>query len=184
MRKLTAILFISLDMIADSPDQWQETFDDDMLADMQTRIDSSDAIVLGRVTYDYWMPYWPTATHEPFATFINTTPKYVASRTLDKVEWGGNNNIALLKGDLAAAIIELKQQSGKNISVEASPTLTLELLNNDLLDELKLMIHPVIAGRGERFFKDRTELKRLKLLENKTTRSGTIIATYQPLKKG
>lgn len=183
MRKLVAAFFISLDMSPESPDQWQETFDDDMLADMEARIATSDTILLGRMTYDYWMPYWPTATHEPYATYINNTPKYVASKTLHTVEWGSFNNAALLKGDLVVEVNKLKQQLGKNIAVEGSPVLVCELLEHDLLDELKLLIHPAIAGHGKRFFRDDGDMKRLKLLSNKTTSSGVIIASYEPVKK-
>jgi dihydrofolate reductase len=175
-------MFITLNGITAAPDQWQETFDDDMLAAMQARIDSSDAILLGRVTYDEWYPYWPTSAHEPFATYINSTPKYVVSNTLNQVEWGDRTNISLLKGDTAAAITQLKQQPGKNIAVEGSPSLVRYLIANDLLDELTLMIHPVVAGRGQPLFPAGSNLTHLKLINSQSTRSGTIIATYTPLK--
>jgi dihydrofolate reductase len=134
-------------------------------------------VFLGRVTYQEWAEYWPTAPDEPFASFINNVPKYVVSTTLDKVEW---KNSTLIKGNLAEEVATLKQQPGKDISVAGSPTLVRSLLQDDLLDELTLMVHPVVAGRGKRLFADGGDLKRLKLADSKMTRTGVAILTYQP----
>jgi len=181
MRKVVSGLFISLDGVTESPDKWQfDHFDDDMMANMAAHIAEADTVLLGRVTYQEWAPYWPTSTYEPFASYINNTPKYVVSTTLDKVEW---KNATLIKGNLAEEITRLKQQPGKNIAVEGSPSLVRSLLQNDLLNELTLMVHPVIAGSGKRLFKDGGDLKRLKLAATKTTRTGVVILTYQPAKK-
>ena len=181
MRKVVAGLFISLDGVTESPDQWQfDHFDEDMMATMGAHIAEVDTVLLGRVTYQEWAPYWPTSTDEPFASHINNTPKYVISTTLDQVEW---KNATLIKGNLAEEITKLKQQPGKNIGVAGSPTLVQSLLQSDLLDELTLMVHPVVAGSGKRLFKDESDLKRLKLVDSKTTRTGVVILTYQPDKK-
>jgi dihydrofolate reductase len=181
MRKVISGLFISLDGVTESPDQWQfDAFDEDMMATMTAHIAAEDTILLGRVTYQDWTHYWPTATDEPYASHINTTPKYVVSTTLDTVEWGSWQNISLIKGNLAEAIGRLKQQAGKNVGVAGSPTLVRSLLLADLLDELTLMIHPVVAGSGKRLFEGEHALKRLKLVASKTTRSGVSILTYQP----
>ncbi|MGQ0602495.1 MAG: dihydrofolate reductase family protein [Anaerolineales bacterium] len=184
MRKVVAGLFLSLDGVAELPDQWQcDHFDDDMLATLVAHIAAGDTVLLGRMTYGEWEPYWPTATDEPYASHINTTPKYVVSTTRDKVEWGKWNNATLIKGNLAEEIAKLKQQPGKNIGVSGSPTLVRTLLQSDLLDELQLQVHPVIAGRGKRLFKDGDELKRLKLVNSKMTRTGVAILTYRPDRK-
>lgn len=181
MRKVVSGLFISLDGVTESPDQWQfDHFDDGMMAALEAHIAAEDAILLGRVTYQEWEPYWPTATDEPYASHINNTPKYVVSSTLDKVTWGDRDNITLIKGNLAEAITKLKQQPGKNIGVSGSPTLVRSLLEHDLLDELTLMVHPVIAGSGKRLFKDGSALKRMKLVSSKTTSTGVALLTYQP----
>jgi len=181
VRKVVSGLFISLDGVTESPDQWQfDHFDDGMMAALEAHIAAEDAILLGRVTYQEWEPYWPTATDEPYASHINNTPKYVVSSTLDKVTWGDRDNITLIKGNLAEAITKLKQQPGKNIGVSGSPTLVRSLLENDLLDELTLMVHPVIAGSGKRLFKDGSALKRMKLVSSKTTSTGVALLTYQP----
>jgi len=182
MRKVVSGLFISLDGVVESPDQWQfDNFDEDMLAELGSVIAAQDAVLLGRVTYQDWASYWPTATDEPYASFINNTPKYVASTTLDKVEWGNRDNVKLIKGNLAQEIAKLKQQPGKDIGVSGSPTLVRTLLQSDLLDELQLQVHPVVAGRGKRLFQDGDELKRLKLVNSKMTRTGVAILTYQPV---
>jgi dihydrofolate reductase len=179
MRKVVAGLFISLDGITESPDQWQfDHFDDDMMAIMGAHIAAEGTILLGRVTYEEWAPYWPNSTDEPYASHINNTPKVVISTTLDKVKWGDWNNVALLTSNLAEEIARLKQQTGKNIGVSGSPTLVRSLLEADLLDELILMIHPVIAGKGKRLFKVGGDLKRLKLVNSKTTRTGVVVLTY------
>jgi dihydrofolate reductase len=88
MRKVVAGLFITLDGVSEEPSDWQETFDDDMAADINSSIAEVDTILLGRVTYQYWAPYWPTSSEEGYASFINNTPKYVVSKTLNDVAWG------------------------------------------------------------------------------------------------
>lgn len=153
VRKVISGLFISLDGVTESPNKWQfDNFDADMAAKLNSHIDAEDTILLGRVTYLDWAPYWPTSSDEPYASHINNTPKYVVSTTLDKVEWGQWNNATLIKGNLAQEISRLKQQPGKNIGISGSPSLVQSLLQSDLLDELILMIHPVVVGRGKRLF--------------------------------
>ena len=180
MRNVVAGLFISLDGVTESPDKWQfDHFDDEMMADMEAQLAAQDAVLLGRVTYQEWAAYWPTSTDEPFASYINNIPKYVVSTTLDRVEW---QNSTLIRGNLAEEIARLKQQPGKNIGVAGSSTLVQSLLQGDLLDELKLAVHPVVAGSGKRLFKDGSDLKRLKLIDAKTTSTGVLLLTYQPRK--
>ena len=89
MRRIVAAEYLSLDGVTESPDKWQfDVFDEDMGAAMNAHLAAEDAILLGRVTYEDWTPYWPTSTDEPYASHINTTSKYVVSTTLDAVEWG------------------------------------------------------------------------------------------------
>lgn len=185
MRKVVSGLFVTLDGVAEAPNQWQETFDEDMGADLGTFLPEIDTILLGRVTYQEWASYWPNYTDDSpdafYAQFINHTPKYVVSTTLDKVEWGKFDTVTLIKDNLAQEIGKLKRQPGKNISVQGSPTLVNSLLQHDLLDELTLYIHNVVTYSGKRLFAEGA-LKRLNLVEAKPTRSGVIIATYQPRK--
>ncbi len=179
MRKVVSGLFISIDGVVEAPNLWQfDVFDEDMGAAMSAHINSEDTILLGRVTYSEWAPYWPTATDEPYASHINNTPKIVVSTTLKQVAW---KNSTLVSGNLPGVIGELKRQPGKNIGVAGSPTLVRSLLRDDLIDELILMIHPVIAGSGKRLFADGTALKRLKLVNSAITRSGVAFLTYHRL---
>ena len=183
MRKVVSGLFISLDGVVESPDQWQFAFDEEMGAALATTLETSDTVLLGRVTYTEWAGYWPNvASGEDveFANWINNSPKYVASTTLDSVdEWA---NSTLIKGDLAAAVRKLKVGEGKGIAVTGSPGLVRSLVDQDLLDELVLLIHPVIAGGGrKKLFADDTPLKRLELVSAEPTSSGVVIATYRPV---
>jgi dihydrofolate reductase len=182
MRKVVAGLFISLDGVVESPDQWQfDVFDDAMGAAIFEQVATQDAALMGRVTYDEWRTYWPNATSdEDFAKFINTVPKYIVSNTLDDVSWGDYKTVNLIKGDPTAEVTRLKQQPGKTIAVLGSPTLVNSLLYKGLLDELLLMIHPVVVGKGKRLFNDGDALKRLKLVESKISSTGVPILRYVP----
>jgi dihydrofolate reductase len=183
MRKVVSWLFISLDGVVEAPNEWQfDVMDDDMIAAITAQTDAEDAMLMGRVTYQEWEPYWPTSTDEPYASHINNMPKYVVSTTLNEVEWGKWEEPTLIKGNLAQEINKLKQQSGKNISVGGSPTLVRSLIKENLLDELKLMIHPVIVGKGKRLFTEDVDLKRLQLVDSKVTGTGVVILTYRPAK--
>jgi dihydrofolate reductase len=180
MRKVTAGLFVSLDGVTESPEKWQlPYFNDEMGEAIGAAMVQADAMLLGRVTYQEFASYWPGVRSEdqPFADYMNNTPKYVVSRTLDTVEW---NNSTLIKGNIAEEITKLKQQPGKNIGITGSATLVQSLLQDDLLDELGLMIHPVVVGVGRRLFKDGGDLKELKLVDSKTFSTGVVSLTYQP----
>ena len=176
MRKIVSGLFISLDGVTEAPNEWQfDSFDDDLGGAMGTMIATTDTILLGRVTYQEWADYWPTSTDEPFASFINNTPKYVVSTTLETVDW---QNSTLIKGDLAAELARLKAQPGQDITVTGSPTLVRSLLAADLLDELTLMIHPVVVGGGKRLFAPSADLTRLQLAHHAITSTSVAILTY------
>ena len=182
MRKVTSGLFISLDGVVEAPHLWQfDVFDKDMEDAMIKFLADIDTILLGRVTYQEWAGYWPDFSGEggdmEYADFINGTPKYVASTTLDRLEW---RNSILIRGSLADTINRLKAESGKTIGVQGSPTLVRSLLAADLLDELTLMIHPVIAGEGKRLFPGAGELKRMTLIDSRITGSGVALLTYHP----
>jgi dihydrofolate reductase len=182
MRKVVSWLFISLDGVVEAPNEWQfDVFDDVMIADMTSQMDAEGAMLLGRVTYQEWAPFWPTSTDEPYASHINNIPKYIVSTTLEDVEWGKWEKPTLIKDNLPAEITKLKKQPGKNIGVGGSPTLVRSLLQDGLLDELKLMIHPVVVGKGKRLFTE-SDLQRLKLVDSRVTGTGVAILTYQPAK--
>ena len=180
MRKVTAGLFVSLDGVVESPEKWHfPYFNDEMGEAVGAAISSSDAMLLGRVTYQEFAAYWPgvSSEDEPFATHMNNAPKYVVSKTLDKAEW---NNSTLISGNVAEEITKLKQQPGKNIGITGSATLVQSLLQDDLLDELGLMIHPVVVGSGKRLFQEGGGPKGLKLVDSMTFSTGVVSLTYQP----
>jgi len=143
---------------------------------MGTAVANMDTALMGRVTYQEWQPFWPTSQIEPYASFINNVPKFVFSKTLDGVDW---QNITLVKGSLVEKVNELKRLPGKDIGVQGSISLQRSLIEANLLDELMLAIHPVVVGRGRRYFQDGDELKRFELIDCKTSGSGVLMATYR-----
>jgi dihydrofolate reductase len=179
MRKVTAGLFSTIDGVVEAPDQWQTAFDEEMGAALNRMLEEQDAVLLGRVTFTEWAGYWPTSTDEPFASWINGTTKYVASTTLDSVDQWANST--LIPGSVADFVADLKQQDGGTIGTAGSPTLVRSLMEYGLVDELTLMISPVVAGGGRaRLFPDDAALRNFELVEAQPTSSGTIIATYRP----
>lgn len=183
MRKIVAHLILTLDgvakfdVVADTIMRYRDT--EEVLADFFAKVAQEDAMLLGRVTYQEWADYWPTATVEPFASHINTVPKYVVSTTLDSAPWGTGTDATLITTGLADAIASLKQQSGGTIGIHGSPTLVETMLHANLLDELRLEIYPVIAGSGARLFQDGRGIKHLQLADSKITGNGVAILTYQ-----
>lgn len=179
MRKVYAGLFSSIDGVVEAPNEWQPAFDEEMGAALSRMLQEQDAVLLGRVTFTEWAGYWPTSTDEPFASWINGTQKYVASTTLDSVgQWP---NSTLIKGPVADFLAELRQQDGGTIGTAGSPTLVWSLIQEGLIDELTLMISPVVAGGGrKRLFPGDAALTRFELAEAQPTSSGALIATYRP----
>jgi dihydrofolate reductase len=180
MRKIVAGLFISLDGVTESSDQWHfPYFNDEMAEAIQSQMAASDTMLLGRVTYQEFAGFWPRQTEAdmPMADYMNNTPKLVVSTTLETVEW---QNSTLIKGNVVEALTKLKHQPGKNINITGSGTLVRSLLRDDLLDELQLLVHPIVVGRGKRLFADTSEPKALKLVDSKTFSTGVLSLTYQP----
>ena len=192
MRKLTAALFITLDGVVEAPGSddttlpekrgWSMPFMTDEVGQViGASMASSDAMLLGRRTYQDFAAYWPKVpADDPFGQFMNNQTKYVVSRTLDKAEW---KNSHLIKGDVAAELTKLKQQPGKDINIVGSGTLTRSLIEADLVDELQLMLCPVVLGVGKRLFDDTHFTKSMKVLEAKSFASGMIYLRLQPEKK-
>lgn len=184
MRKIVSHLILTLDgvavfdSVADTIVKLRDT--EEVLADFFAKVAEEDAMLLGRVTYQEWADYWPTSDVEPFASHINSVPKYVVSTTLEAAPWESDGKATLLKGHLTDAVTTLKQQPGKHIGVHGSPTLVESLLQGDLLDELRLEIYPVVAGSGARLFHDGQAVKHLQLADSKITSNGVAILTYQP----
>ena len=175
MRKVVAYELLSLDGVAEAPDLFITAWDEAMDANLAAVIATQDAVVLGRRSYDDWAPYWPDSDVEPFATFINGVAKHVATSTpLDPV-W---TNAAAIDGDLADFVRDLKAQQGGDIGVHASISITRALLAADLLDELKLVIAPTIAGSGRRLFHAEHPVG-LESIRSVTSPTGHLLVDYR-----
>ncbi|GAA3952371.1 dihydrofolate reductase family protein [Actinomadura viridis] len=174
MRKIVSGLFISLDGVVEAPDQWHfPYFDEEMGEVVQGLMDGSDAMLLGRRTYEEFASFWPTSTDEG-AEHMNGTPKYVVSNTLTSAEW---QNTTLISGDVNKELARLKEQPGGNLGVTGSGTLVRSLLRDGLLDELHLLMHPIAVGTGKRLFDDGPQVP-LRLTGSKTFGSGVLHLTY------
>ena len=180
MRKLVAGLYVSLDGVTESPEKWSFPYFNDEVGQMLgSQMAEADTLLLGRRTYQEFAAYWPDKTVEddPFADYINTVPKLVVSTTLTTLEW---NNSTLITGDVAAQLTRLKQQPGKNISITGSVTLVGSLLRQGLLDELRLLLYPIVVGTGRRLFQDGSEQVPLKLVDARAFSTGVVSLVYQP----
>jgi dihydrofolate reductase len=137
---------------------------------------SSEALLLGRVTYEGFAAAWPSREGE-FADKFNTMPKYVVSSTLDEPEW---NNSTVLKGDVAEEVARLKQEQDGDIVVHGSARLVQTLIEADLVDEVRLMVFPVVLGSGKRLFGETSDKKPLRLVDSKVVGDGVAIFIYEP----
>jgi dihydrofolate reductase len=142
----------------------------------------TDAFLLGRRTYDIFAAYWPRVTdpNDPVAAALNRLPKYVVSRTLDKVEW---HNSTLLRGDVPKQVAELKRRHERDILIQGSSELLQTLLANDLVDEYRLLTFPVVLGSGKRLFGTGAVPSALTLVDTRATSAGVVVNTYRPAGK-
>jgi dihydrofolate reductase len=140
----------------------------------------TEALLLGRVTYEGFAAAWPSREGE-FADKFNSMPKYVVSSTLKEPEW---NNSTVLDGDVVKAVSKLRQEQDGDIVVHGSAQLVQALLEHDLVDELRLMVFPVVLGSGKRLFGDTSDKKRLRLVDTKTVGDGVSILIYEPARDG
>jgi dihydrofolate reductase len=191
MRKLVVTTFLTLDGVMQAPggpeeDEeggfqhggWSVNYWDDQLGEeMGEFMGKPFDLVLGRRTYEIFAAYWPDSTDEATAKPLNDATKYVASRTLDSVEW---QNSVLLEGDVAEAVAALKQRDGPELQVHGSGDLIQTLLKHGLVDEFHLMVYPLVLGSGKRLFAEGTIPSSLKLLDHKVSSTGVMIATYVP----
>jgi dihydrofolate reductase len=181
MRKVVASEFVSLDGVVESPEKWHFPYFNDEIGDaIGAAMAASDAMLMGRVLYEEWAAFWPNQDPDenPVAARMNGVRKYVVSTTLQEpLEW---QNSTLIGDNVAEEISRLKEQPGKDISISGSPTLVRSLLQDGLLDELRLMVHPIVVGSGKRLFEDGGDQKSLQLVDSKTFSTGVLYLTYQP----
>ena len=181
MRKVVAAEFLSLDGVMGSPDKWHfPYFNEEMGQAVGEGFAAADAMLMGRVNYEEWAAFWPGQDPEenPMAAQMNSMKKYVVSTTLeDPLGW---QNSTLIGDNVADEIANLKHGEGGDIVVSGSGALVRSLLQYGLLDELKLMIHPVVVGGGKRLFGEGGERKELELVDSKTFATGVVYLTYRP----
>jgi dihydrofolate reductase len=177
MRKLIVSNNVTLDGRMDDALAWSIPGDDpDFVKRNVELLNQSDAMILGRKSYEFFAGLWPSRSGE-FADLMNGTPKYVASTTLEDPEW---QNTQLIEGDVPGAVAELKKQPGKGLIVYASGEITKLLIRHGLVDEYRLWVHPVAFGKGSTFFEDGAERLDLELVDSATIPSGVAILTYRP----
>lgn len=179
MRKLTAGLFYSVDGVAEAPNEFQfDSFDSELGAMLGSVMADVDTVLMGRKGWQEWAGYWPNASQDlDFAGFINAMPKHVASRTLQPSDMAIWQNSSLIEGDLEAHVRKLKATEGGTISAMAGMSLVRQLLVAGLMDELTLIMHPVVAGKGKRLF-DGVNTTRLDLIRSEITSKGNVVVTY------
>jgi dihydrofolate reductase len=179
VRKLKSHFFISLDGVVEAPDRWHfPYFDDEMGAAVSAGFATTDAMLMGRVHYDESAAYWPEHADQPFGDVMNSMKKYVVSNTLQAAEW---QNSEIISGDVAGKLTDIKAQDGGDISISGSATTVRWLLREGLLDELKLLVHPILVGDGlARLFPPDEPSLPLKLLSSETFKSGVLNVTYGP----
>lgn len=171
MRSVVLYTLLSLDGVAESPDDFILDWDDRLDANLAEVIAEQDAVLLGRGMYEEWAAYWPTSDIEPFATFINGVQKYVVGSREPDGDWGPRT---MVTSDVEAFVTELKQTEGAAIGVHGSITLARSLLRADLVDELRLVIAPVTVGSGRRLFGE-SDLRRWTLLTSEVSPSGELV---------
>ena len=185
MGRIVVTEYVSLDGVVEAPGGGEEfrhagwTFEIERGEEGdQFKLDEtleSEALLLGRVTYEGFAAAWPTMEGE-FADKFNGMPKYVVSSTLENPEW---NNSTVLDGDVVEEVARLKQELDGDIVVHGSPQLVQTLLEHDLVDELRLMVYPVVLGTGKRLFGETTDKTTLRLADSKTVGAGVAILTYE-----
>ena len=186
MGRIVVTEFISLDGVIEDPGgsehtkhgAWTFKFNRGAEGD-KFKLDetlNAEAQLLGRVTYEGFAAAWPKMTGDPFSGKFNSMPKYVVSKTLKKADW---NNSTILEGDVVDEVKKLKQRLNGDILVSGSAKLVQTLIANDLVDQLNLMVFPIILGSGKRLYGDPKDAKTLKLAESKTVGDGVLILIYR-----
>jgi dihydrofolate reductase len=175
VRKIVVYELLSLDGVAEDPDQFIADWDEAMDANLAAVIATQDAVILGRRSYAEWARFWPTSQIEPFATFINGVPKHVATSTPLDQDWA---NATVIAGDLLEFLRDLKHQSGGDIGVHASISVVQALLAGGVVDELRLVVAPRIAGGGRRLL-DGVPSIELESIETEISPTGSLLIGYR-----
>ena len=178
MRKIIAGMFITLDGVVEAPEKWNPPYyDDELNQDVMPLLAAAGTHLYGRRSYELFQGVFTGPAAPPHAGMMTATPKVVVSTTLTNPDWGPTS---LISSNITAALAALKQQPGQDITVGASATLVRFLLDEHLLDELRLLVHPVVAGTGKRLFAEVGSRVPLTLLESRPHRNGVTTLRYAP----
>ncbi len=175
MRKIVVTEFLSLDGVMENPAWTFKYWNDEIAKFKGEETSASDALLLGRVTYEGFAAAWPESK-DAGASYFNNVRKYVVSKTLARAEW---NNSTLIKGNIIEEITKLKQQDGHDITVHGSATLVQTLMQHELVDCYRFLIYPLVVGKGKRLFKEDTTAT-LKLVKAQQFSSGVAALIYEP----
>lgn len=175
-RKVVLYQLLSLDGVAEEPGDWFVDDGPELYANLGHVIGSQDDVLLGRGTYDYWAGYWPTSDVEPFATFINGVRKHIVTSSDVDGSWANSVRVTTTVADHVAA---LKRQPGGDIGIHGSITLAQSLLRARLVDELRLVVAPAVAGQGRRLFADAEARDRLELFAVERGAGGNVFLGYR-----
>jgi len=181
MRKLVVSTYATLDGRVDELQDWVIPYDGDASVVYHTELlKNSDGLLLGRKTYEIFAAIWPPRSGQlPYIDKINSMPKYVASSTLKDLHW---ENSQLIEGDVADGVAKLKQQPGQDLVMYGCHDLMHKLLQHDLIDEYRILVHPVLLGRGTTFFDDGAGPVNLELIDAAVISSGVAVLAYQPVR--
>jgi len=178
VRKIVASMLMAMDGVVENP-QWTSQFRSEESQKYKfDELFASDALLLGRITYQGLAAAWPGATGA-YGERINRMPKYVPTTTLQEAEW----NATLIKDNVVEEVTRLKQESGQDILIFGSVELIHSLMQEDLIDEYRLMVFPIIVGNGKRLFHGESQQKEFKLVQSQTFGSGVVVLTYEPNRK-
>ena len=178
MRKIVVYALLSLDGVAEDPDKFINEWDDAMAANLAAVIAAQDAVILGHRSYEEWAEFWPGSKIEPFATFINGAAKYVATSAPLEREWA---NTTVMDSGLVEFMRDLKDRPGGDIGVHASISVARTLLAADIVDELRLVIAPRIAGNGRRLLDELPSI-RLESIRTATSPTGHLLVDYRVIR--
>ncbi|GLV59781.1 pyrimidine reductase [Dictyobacter sp. S3.2.2.5] len=176
MRKIVASMLIAMDGVVENPQMWTVQFRSEESQKYKfDELFASAALLLGRITYQELAAAWPGATGA-YGERINSMSKYVPTTTLQKAEW----NATLIKDNVIEEVTRLKQESGQDLLIFGSVELIHSLMQEDLIDEYRLMVFPIVVGNGKRLFHGESQQKEFKLVQSQTFGSGVVVLTYEP----
>jgi dihydrofolate reductase len=179
MSKVVLVAYVSLDGVVENPSWTVPYWNDELAAYQRDQLFASDALLLGRVTYEEFAAAWPSMTEEgDFGQRMNSLPKYIATNTLQALEW----NATAIEGDVVEVLAKMKEQAGGDLLIYGSADLVGTLMAHDLIDEYRLIVYPTVVGKGRRLFPEGATAPTLQLADTVTFSTGAVSLVYQPVR--